>query len=46
MMTRIEVDRIREDYPPGSHVKLIEQKQGRYYRIKMVIAVIILIKSI
>ena len=26
MMTRIEVDRIKEEYPPGSHVKLIEMK--------------------
>lgn len=26
MMTRIQVDRIREEYPPGSHVKLIEMK--------------------
>ena len=26
MMTRIEIDRIKEEYPPGSHVKLIEMK--------------------
>ena len=26
MMTRIEVDRIKEEYPPGSHVKLIKMK--------------------
>ena len=26
MMTRTEIDRIKEDYPPGSHVKLIEMK--------------------
>ena len=26
IMTRIEVDRIREKYPPGSHVQLIEMK--------------------
>ena len=25
-MTRIEIDRIKEEYPPGSHVKLIEMK--------------------
>ena len=25
-MTRTEIDRIKEDYPPGSHVKLIEMK--------------------
>ena len=26
MMTRIEIDRIKEEYPPGSHVKLIEME--------------------
>lgn len=33
MMTRIEADRIREEYPPGSQIKLIEMKgepQMRY----------------